>query len=68
MPTWDALISENKHLALYVLQNISFLGSCEILKKLMPQEVPKTIQIDYFGAIGSDFLNLGVFYQKVIFW
>ena len=32
-----------------------FSRNCEIYRKLMPKDVPNTLNIDHFGGIGSEF-------------
>ena len=44
-----------------------FSGSCEAERKLMPKEVPKTVKIDHFGGIGSDFEILERFRKRWFF-
>ena len=67
MPKWEGLRSKNKYFALYVLQNMSFLGvvKCIVVKYI--QEVPVTIKTDYFGPIRSEFLRICNVLEKGVF-
>ena len=44
-----------------------FSGSCEISRKLIAKEVPKTIEIDQFGASGEIVEILEFLWKKVNF-
>ena len=51
---WEGLESKNKHFALYLLQNMSFLG-------VVKYRIPKRTNIEAKNVPRSNFCDLGAF-------
>ena len=62
VPKWEALRCQKGNISLYLLQNeISAFPT--FYEKRVPKGTPKRPQIQDVGALGSDFLDLGRFWE-----